>query len=631
MRYYQIQRLDEVRQTHSEYMRFLASPLAKEMKAGFEAELIFPDLLESGSDDIEPDYDMDEGASDIDDIIRFFSSGYFADFSYNSNTANRVREKLYDAYYEWTSDKQIEDFQENLESNIREYLLYSVESMKSRIQEILDNDEAQDELSATEMAEARLEQEVETAISERNDDYDSAYESWIDENESNDEYSEYQWLRENHNSMSEIGQEFDLVWPHYYSNDDGDGEYSLDQAERLARDLEDTLDIKAVASGGYHSTKRDEVTWIFEPDSSLSADADEDMPVEIVSPPMQLPECIDKLDKFISWAKSNSAYANESTGFHMNLSLPEHAMQNIDYVKLALFLGDEYILKSFNRSGNYYCRSAIERFEKSLPRSEHAVTKFLNLMRNHLLEIATKEFSKPTEKYSSIHAKNDYIEFRGPGGKNYIDSFATAQDTMLRMAMALSIAADPNAYRQEYAKKLYKFLNPRTNDPNAKIIEFFAKYVSGNLPKEQLKNFIKQIASNRQSEREFTKVQKTQQAGEQFKWEVKLNSRYNSVTVNARNKEEAIRAAATHHGYGENIIPLNDFPNAVVTKIGPVNASPEIVEGLWKVVFNYKGSQYEAYVYATDRETAVIGAMNKHNISSSELENCELVQCLRVG
>jgi hypothetical protein len=78
MRYQEIksllenQELDEVRMGSSDLQKFLQTPLAQNMKAGFEAELIFSGGNESRDDyepDYEPDYSADERVNNIDDII----------------------------------------------------------------------------------------------------------------------------------------------------------------------------------------------------------------------------------------------------------------------------------------------------------------------------------------------------------------------------------------------------------------------------------------------------------------------------------------------------------------------------------------------------------------------------------
>jgi GNAT superfamily N-acetyltransferase/pyrimidine deaminase RibD-like protein len=58
----------------------------------------------------------------------------------------------------------------------------------------------------------------------------------------------------------------------------------------------------------------------------------------------------------------------------------------------------------------------------------------------------------------------------------------------------MSAALNPEAYRQEYLKKLYKMLSPKgENDPLA----IFAKYSAGQLPKAALKSFVRQAQLER--------------------------------------------------------------------------------------------------------------------------------------
>ena len=89
-------------------------------------------------------------------------------------------------------------------------------------------------------------------------------------------------------------------------------------------------------------------------------------------------------------------------------------------------------------------------------------------------------------KYTSIHIKDGYIEFRGPGGVYTNKSFGENMYTMLRFARAMTIAADPQAYRQEYQKKLYKTLS-KSESSERTIDSLFADFQSGEINKEVFK------------------------------------------------------------------------------------------------------------------------------------------------
>jgi len=60
--------------------------------------------------------------------------------------------------------------------------------------------------------------------------------------------------------------------------------------------------------------------------------------------------------------------------------------------------------------------------------------------------------------------------------------------------VALSAAVDPEAYREEYLKKLYKLLDVSgEKDP----LSYFAKYSAGELPRAALKSFVRQAQAER--------------------------------------------------------------------------------------------------------------------------------------
>jgi hypothetical protein len=57
------------------------------------------------------------------------------------------------------------------------------------------------------------------------------------------------------------------------------------------------------------------------------------------------------------------------------------------------------------------------------------------------------------------------------------------ENTLLRYVQALAIAGDPDAYRDEYAKKLYKLISPSGDD----TLNLFSQFATGEITSEQLK------------------------------------------------------------------------------------------------------------------------------------------------
>jgi hypothetical protein len=258
----------------------------------------------------------------------------------------------------------------------------------------------------------------------------------------------------------------------------------------IGNSLNSAIDMPVKVSSGYHSATRKEGQWIVEPDSSLSPDDGEDMGLEIVSPPMPLLTALEKLQEVTDWANNPSegnAYTNSSTGLHMGVSVP-YKGGDVDYVKLILFLGDEYVLQSFGREANTYTKSAMSKFRENIRGGRADPAGAMALMRSNLIEFAYREIQKGVGegKYTSAHIQDGYIEFRSAGGDWLAEGDAEPgklENTMLRYARAMQLAANPAEERQEYAKKLYKLIAPEGDGQLA----LFSRYAAGTINKDELK------------------------------------------------------------------------------------------------------------------------------------------------
>lgn len=503
------EQLNEVKMSPSALKSFAQSPEAKGIRIGFEAEIVFPGLGGSGDDgDWEPDYDEDTRAFSIDDIINFFE---YDDYGYgiSGREADRLRSDLEEQYWEYRDDammsewdsvkfNQVRDYIENYEWDFDEKIREELEGQgldSDKIDEIMikarEATSSKDTPPEFKEAEQAVNEELDARTEESIDEENDIYERALDEFRDNfDGASEEDWLRENYRYMADVESAFGLTWPYVRSEGGDEDGYDEYNAEQLADDLERTLGVDAKASSGYHSTRRDETTWIFEPDSSLEAKSG-DMPVEIISPPMPLDEGLVKLREFFKWAKEHKAYTNDSTGFHMGVSLPIKG-GNVDFLKLALFLGDEHVLREFGRQANHFTEAAMKKIRNKIKQNPSQIGDAMTLLRNGLIEVANKSLSSIVGseknpgfgKYTSINPKGNYIEFRSAGGEDYSEDVDKLENTLLRYARAMTIAANPAAERKEYYKKLYKLIAPEGNN---KALSLFAKYASGDINAETLK------------------------------------------------------------------------------------------------------------------------------------------------
>ena len=517
------EQLDEVRMAPSNLMQWARSPEAEGIRAGFEAELIFRDARSDSNDDfeMEPDYDMDERCRSLDQVVDFFENDEYG-CGLSSRQADRLREGLDEQYYEWFDEQMHRAFSDEAEDLIRKVLvdegdwdlddeiqkqLALLDLSDDEINAILNAGERapkfttskeqqayaeanplyQKYLDAQDEAEGLLDDLVNDEVRKQGANWDAALDDfrdgfYIDDDSSFFDDVGLRW-------MSDIASSYDLNWP-YWTGSGGSG--SRDP-EEIADSLSKVLATRVKFSGSWHSgatgAERDYRYWYIEGDGSLKPDDSDDAGLEVISPPLPLLEALDSLQAVADWANSTegNAYTNNSTGLHMGVSVP-HKGGDVDYVKLILFLGDEYVLKSFGREASTYCESAMQKFRKNLKSGQADPMGVIKYMQSGLLELAHKDIQKGvgTAKFTSAHIQDGYIEFRSPGGDWLAEESADPEklsSTMLRFARAMQIAADPSVERREYAKKLYKLVAPEGDNQLA----LFAQYNAGELDKEQLK------------------------------------------------------------------------------------------------------------------------------------------------
>ena len=104
------QDLDEVKMRPGALEKFATSDAAKGIRAGFEAELIFRDTQGSSDDiDPEPNYDADERAYSIAQVVEFFENDEYG-YGLTDRERNRLEERLDEAYMQWRDEQITSDF-----------------------------------------------------------------------------------------------------------------------------------------------------------------------------------------------------------------------------------------------------------------------------------------------------------------------------------------------------------------------------------------------------------------------------------------------------------------------------------------------------------------------------------------
>jgi hypothetical protein len=462
--------------------------------AGMEFEMIVPG---EGGFDAEEDMDRDESTRDIDTIVNFFDDG---DFN-NRGDIRRLRDKLYEDFRDWQFEKLGEGWYEEGRDYLRDYVVNNNEFDGGEA-EATAREELEQDLFYRDLPEAERDQMIEKRTGEMLEEFveqewtgqdGSIYEAAREEYESEmqDDWTESTWLNDSGlDQMSDVLREYTISWPYYT---DPESNVNINQ---VGDDFSDAIGRPVNASDRYHGGRREAGRYVVEPDGSLDPDSDDDQGLEFVSPPLPIDEMLSDLNKVRAWAKQKGCYTNDSTGLHINISVPGFSQEKLDFVKLAVLLGDERVLENFGRAGNTYAKSAMKIVKDNIRSNPGPAAALLTKMKANMDSLATKAIhSGTTAKYTSINTKDGYVEFRSPGGDWLGDNFDLIEPTLLRFVVALDAAIDPEKYRQEYQKKLYKLLTADNKDDST--IRYFVDYVAGKIPKAALRSFVKQAQLER--------------------------------------------------------------------------------------------------------------------------------------
>lgn len=572
----------EVKQSPIEYRKWLKSPEAQGIMAGFEAELIFRDAqggaLKDEDDDeeeLQADYSNNPRTRSISNIVDFYENDDWG-VGLSPRRRERLIEDLNEAWIEW-QDESLDD-QWSGESNdyVRTWILENID--EDELLAALGMSTAEDR--DAEVFNAKLDELVDNELLNDGEYATQARQAFNDEYR--DDYDESTWLDENYRYMDDIEGGFNVDWPILQDTGGGQRDRGSREPSDIARSLRHVVEMPVKSSTGYHSVTRQPGVWIVEKDSSLEPDEYDETGLEIVSPPMPLPEALQALKAVYDWAKDGDgdAYTNESTGLHMNISIP-YVGGEVDYVKLIMFMGDQYVLDKFDRAGTHYCKSAMSKLVDRIQpvARKQGITEqksnivdpagAIELIKKNLIELAGQYIRDGVglDKYTSAHVKRggngraNYIEFRSPGGNYLKQDINTLTDTMTRFARALQIAGNPAAERQEYAKKLAKFLTAPAATETVQgpkggrtqtvyrsekdaATDIFTKYLSkpmadfmaGNINKEQVDNAWEKVKLRWSQEME----RRASDTANLITWQVYSPDGETVTTIKAKTQQDAM-------------------------------------------------------------------------------------------
>ena len=561
------QQLDEINMSPTS-LRQLAGAITG-AQAGMEFEMIVPGVANpDGDSDQEPDYDQDERVDSIQDAANFFDDG---DYNGRREIQN-LKDRMSGDYQDWLFNEFANRWDSDNEEMVYDYIRNNLD--ESEVAEVLGLDDEESSAMADngitrEQWQAAASKIIEDSIEPYLDDAREDAESDFINGDQESDWLEHEGLE----TMNDVSNTYDIQWPHWTSASSG-GEGSV---EETAKEFEDMIGKPVKWSERYHGAQRDATSYVVEPDGSLDGD-DDDTGLEFVSPPMPINDMLADLDKTVKWAGQAGCYTNDSTGLHINVSVPgTENSQNIDYVKLALLLGDNYILEQFGRAGNTYCKSGMDIIKERVVQRPEDAQVLLEKMRNGLDAMASKLIhSGNTQKFTSINMKGGYVEFRSPGG-DWLEEYASGkgkiENALLRFVVALDAAVKPDLYKQEYLKKLYAMLQPKGENDT---IAYFAKFAAGTLPKAALKSFVRQAQLERKGIKDtYKELAPVGNPAEPIFYVNPVGQPENQVAVHARNWQTAMYQARLNHREQFGQLTQDQFEVRSDANGPIVNTSPE--------------------------------------------------------
>ena len=286
--------------------------------------------------------------------------------------------------------------------------------------------------------------------------------------EATENYDYDDWINAEWYSMSSFCDDYGIDYS--YGNNLGE---VAELVSKFVRDSSAFSD-DYVESGEYGNTSGSTVQYAVESDSSIDGYG---TGAEIISPVFSTPRrMLAEMKKFFEFLQSEGALTNNSTGLHITMSYNPQDGETVNHkpgtsevianrVKMAVLLGDQYLLNEFLRGSNTYTKSQYKELQNAIGElKQESGTEGIKKA-EAFLEKAISD-----DKFRAIHFKGqkdsntntNLIEFRIGGGEDYEQDFDKVFKATVRYATTM-IAGHTDQYEGDYAKALSKLLN-KAND-----------------------------------------------------------------------------------------------------------------------------------------------------------------------
>ena len=437
------------------------------IKCGFEAETYFFNVDRGGASD------------DVDNMS-------ISDIEYEYGD---LPDQAYEDYQDWLYQKGQDEYIDDLISD----KVHEVKEDEDYLNDFIDSS-AGPSSEAVEVYKNEFEEENPKEYENREEDgweymnwvreyveeeYEDDYLEWLDravrdeynfEDEAKElaegDYSMEDWVYDNHSYMSSFLDDYGYD----YSRPSGDVEGVADELHTWIRD---NSEFDSYPESGEYGDTNTTTSWAVETDSSINPD--EGAGAELISPVFDSPKkMLKEMKSLFDWSETNFG-TNNSTGLHVTMSWhgknpdtvkdEDDEFYNLDAtgpnkLKMALLLGDEYLLAEFGRLRNSYTKSQYNNVLKHAEGMKRGEAKSFK----EFEKILTKGID--TGKFNSIHFKGEkdriagtnLIEFRIAGGSDYQEMYDKVAKAVVRYATIMQAGYEKDAYKRDYVNAVFRLL-----------------------------------------------------------------------------------------------------------------------------------------------------------------------------
>ncbi len=272
------------------------------------------------------------------------------------------------------------------------------------------------------------------------------------------------WFSENPvNFVEEMGWQPDDEWEW---DEDGFGTLVKSGGTAGLQNVADSMENddfpSPVVLDSYQGEKDGIDDWYVEPDSSLTSNNNG---VEVSSAVYPLATSLEYMEKFFNWMWNEGVDTDSSTGLHVSLSFMEgKEPDEIDFLKLAILLGEKYLLEKFGRLGNEYTKEHLTNIVAKIKGGQWPKVKEWDEFKKLALELEQEIKDRQKTFNMTEFAKNGRVEFRIMGGSNYHHRWDEVREVIGRYVMLMKIAADPELFKREYMSKLIRLITTAAED-----------------------------------------------------------------------------------------------------------------------------------------------------------------------